>query len=67
MNERIVRLDDLTSVVDPTPVECIGGPHDGEFRRADENGCRPNGMYVVVSRRDGNGSWRVIARRYVPR
>jgi hypothetical protein len=61
-----VPVEKLTRVVDPTLVECIGGPNDGEFRRADENGVRPNGMYVVVSQRFVDIGWRVVARRYVP-
>lgn len=63
----LAAVDEIETVVDATPVECIGGPNDGEFRRADENGCRPNGMYVVVSQQAADGSWRVVERRYVPR
>lgn len=67
MNHRTVPPNELHRVVDPTPVECIGGPNDGEFVRADENGCRPNGMYVVVNRRDKALGFVVAAKLYVPR
>lgn len=59
-------LDDLVAVTDASLVECLGGPDDGEFRRADENGCRLNGMYVVVNGRHADGAYYVAARRYVP-
>lgn len=66
MKERIVAVGHLARIVDAKPVECLGGPNDGEFRRADENGLRPGGMYVVVSEQDADRTWRVVGRRYVP-
>jgi hypothetical protein len=63
---RVYAPDDLAPVADPRLVEYFGGPNDGEFRRADENGCRPGGMYVVVSGQSLSGAWRVVAKRYVP-
>jgi hypothetical protein len=64
---RLVALSDLLHVIDPTPVEHMGGPNDGEFRRADENGSRPNGIYIVVSQQQRpNGEWRVIEKMWVP-
>lgn len=66
MSDGSFRRDDLELVVDPTPVECIGGPNDGEFRPVDEDGRRPNGLYVVVNEMDTRGDWRIVARRYVP-
>lgn len=54
---------DLQLSGDVWPVECVGGPKDGEFRPANENGLCANGMYVVV-----NNQWNVVvAHRYVPR
>lgn len=58
----VFRASDLLLSDDVWPVECIGGPNDGEFRPANENGLRPNGMYVVVN----NAHNVVVARRYVP-
>ncbi len=45
-------------------IEHIGGPHDGEFRRLNENGMRANGRYVVVMLDEGNTS--TICKRFVP-
>jgi hypothetical protein len=61
MNSGAFRRADLERVHDETLVEHLGGPNDGEFRRADENGKRPGGTYVVV-----NAFCRIVAKRYVP-
>lgn len=60
--EGVFRASDLRFSGDTWPVECIGGPFDGELRPANENGLCPNGMYVVVN----NERSVVVARRFVP-
>jgi hypothetical protein len=65
-HRRLVPCGDLVRVINPTPVECLGGPNDGEFRHADENGRRPNGLYVVINELRADGEWRVVAHQYVP-
>lgn len=62
MNDDTFPQDALRLVVDPTPVEHVGGPHDGDSLPVDSNGCRRGGMYVVVNDAEN----KVIAKRFVP-
>lgn len=59
-----VRAEDLVLCAQTHEVECFGGPNDGEFRPANENGMRPNGVYVVAVDERENV---IIAKVYWPR
>jgi hypothetical protein len=59
----VFAVQDLRPVTDSYLVEFIGGPNDGDFRPANENGYRPGGLYVPLNDITG----RIVARIYVPR
>lgn len=61
--------DDLVPCVDATPVEHFGGPNDGEFLPINQNGNRPNGLYVPMNTllAEEPEAWACVGMMYVPR
>ena len=60
---RVFKSSDLVLSDYCEPVEHIGGPNDGEFLPANQNGLRDNGIYVVCV----DALHAIIAKQYVPR